>query len=84
MERVGGGSRYKAVSSSEYTQKKKEEKNTHSLDISAILGQGKHAVVGNVLAARDVEALQTLAVGCNGINGALGNVLVVGNVESQQ
>lgn len=83
METGGGGLRYKVVSSPQYMSKKKF-KNTHSLDISAALGQGKHAFVRDVLAARDVEALQTLAVGCNGVNGALGNVLVVGNVESQQ
>lgn len=50
---------------------------THSLDIATVLGKGNHALVGDSVAARDIQALKTLAVVGYGIDRALGYVLVL-------
>lgn len=57
---------------------------TYPLDVSAILCQSKHAFVGNIFASRNVKSLKSLAVLGDGIDGLFGNMLVVGDVESQE
>lgn len=55
-----------------------------SLNIATTCCQVDHALVGDILAARNVESLKATAVFGDGIDRLLGNVLVVGNVECQQ
>lgn len=56
----------------------------YPFDIFTALCKVNHALVGDAVTAGDVEALQPLAVLGNSINGLLSDVLVVGNIQSQQ
>jgi hypothetical protein len=57
---------------------------TNPLDEFAILGKSDQTLVGDVLAARNIKSLQTLAVFCNGIDGLLCDIFIVGYVKGKQ
>lgn len=57
---------------------------THSFDVLAALGQPDHALVRDLDAARNVQALQPPTVLGDSKDGSLGDLVVAGHVESQE
>ena len=61
-----------------------ESGTTYSLDVSALLSNLYHRLVGDFRAARDIESLQSSTIVCQGKHRTLRDLIITRYVQSQK